>query len=80
LNHSSIDFGNALKHKEFGIRLSILSIDYKLDLVEIGLGRACLWNNVYLVLNLKVGLNILAQFGISYKALHFGLFGLKGII
>jgi hypothetical protein len=58
LNQSSIDFGNALKHKEFGTRLLILLIDYKLYLVEMGLGRACLWNNVYLVLNLKVGLNI----------------------
>lgn len=69
-------FGSALKHKEFGIGLLILSIIYKLDLVEMGLGRACPWNNVYLVLNLKVGLNIVAQFGISFKALPFALFDL----
>jgi hypothetical protein len=60
--------------------LLILSIIYKLDLVEMGLGRACPWNNVYLVLNLKVGLNIVAQFGISFKALPFALFGLRGMI
>jgi hypothetical protein len=46
----------------------------------MGLGRACPWNQVYLVLNLKVGLNIVAQFGISFKALPFGLFGLRGMI
>lgn len=80
LNQSSIDFGSAFKHKEFGTELSILSIYYKLDLVEMGLGRACPWNNVYLVLNLKVRLNTLAQFGISFKGLPLGLFGLRGMI
>jgi len=35
----------------------------------MGLGRACPWNDVYLVLNLKAGFNISARFNISFKAL-----------